>query len=291
MKHKPTIAFGSEVCINAAKENYPAAEWKAVWKYVANNFRYAMIPLVLTEILLGIAHGDDAHFEENRKPLKILYPTHEKRFLDMPGSFAAQTVLRRQPKPNLTSPEVFTDQARVVIQAESKADLLSGRVHTRWNPKYSRGMDFSILSRQMVEGKKDHVESLEQLRTGALAVPPAEEWARLWMLSLGIAASPEECALVAAALDAGYLYECFLWNEAAVGQYKFAKHTSDWIDSQLLYYLCDPQIHLLVDDVQLIKRIAGSPQSSRVFPYTEFVSRVGNVPLAGVVKTAVASRP
>jgi len=97
---------------------------------------------------------------------------------------------------------------------------------------------------------------------------------------------------VAAALDAGYRYECSLWNEATAGQYKFAKHKSDCIDSQLLYYLCDPHIHLLVDDAQLIKRIADSPQSARVFPYTEFVSRAtGNVPLAGVVKTAVAKRP
>jgi hypothetical protein len=273
MKYRPTIAFGSEVCINAAKRTYPAAEWKAVWKYVANNFRYVMIPPVLTEILLGIAQGDEAYFEENRKPLKIFYPTHQKRFLDMPGSFAAQIVLRREPQPNLTGPAVFTDQVRVVMYAENKAQLLSGRVVMPGSTE-SRGMDLGLLVGQMDKGKKNHVDSLEQLRIGNLTVPPqAEEWARLWMDSIGIAAAPEECVLVVAALEAAYGYQCFLWNQATTGQYNFANHASDWIDSQLLYYLCDPKMYLLVDDNQLKNRIAGSPQSDRVITYTDFITR------------------
>jgi hypothetical protein len=275
MKQRPRIAFGSEVCINAARGIYPEAEWRAVWKFVANNYDYAIIPLVLAEILFGIGRGDPAHFDENRKPLAILSPTHEKKFLYLPGVFAVQTVLRRLPAKFFPSPEVFRDQARVVMLASSKADLLAGRVRVPGKRKRSGGMYFDVLNDQMYHGKADHVESLEQLRSGALVVPPhAEEWARLWMLSIGVEASPEECTRVVAALDAAWRYNGFLLNAATDGIYKFENHKSDWIDSQLLFYLSDPNMHLLVDDSQLINRIAGSPQIDRVFSYADFSERV-----------------
>jgi hypothetical protein len=279
MKHKPGIAFDSAVCINAGNGRYPHSEWRAVWKFVANNFHYAIVPLILTEIILGIAHGDDAHFEDNKKSLAILYPTHPTRFLDMPGLFVVRTVLRRRPHGDFPSPASFKFEARIMMRASSKADLRSGSVRMPESQKYSRGLDLGLLIGQMDKGRKQHVDTLNQLRIGTLAAPPAEEWARLWMLSLGITATPEECARVAAALDAAYRYECFLWNEAATGQYKFANHASDWIDSQLLYYLCDREMHLVVDDAQLKNRIAGSPQSDRVVTYTEFVKiATGHVP-------------
>jgi hypothetical protein len=76
---------------------------------------------------------------------------------------------------------------------------------------------------------------------------------------------------VAVALDAAYRYDCFLWNEATNRRYNFSKHKSDWIDCQLLYYLCDHEMYLVVHDTQLQNRIAGSPQSGRVLPYGDFL--------------------
>jgi len=293
MKRRPTICFDSAVCINAANGKYPNSEWRAVWKFVVKNFDYAIVPLVLTELILGIARGDEAHFESNRGALKILYPTHKNRFLAMPGLFVVQTVLGRRPHGDFPNPACFMDEARVVMRASSKASLLSGRVRMPESRKYSRGMNFDLLNSQMEKGKKQHVATLEQLRGGLLAAPPAAEWARLWMLSLGVKATPGECGRVAAALDAAYRYECFLWNEAATGRYDFSKHASDWIDSQLLYYLSEPTMHLLIHDSGLKRRIAGSSQGGRVFDYTYFaqLAATARVPFSPVPKSLAAGHP
>jgi hypothetical protein len=251
---------------------YPDSEWRQVWKFVIAKFDYAIIPLVLTELILGIAGGDEEHFEENRRAVKILYPTHKKRFLWAPGLFVTQTVLGRRPTGDFLSPDTYRNEARTLMRAQSKRSLMMGRVQMPESRKYSHGMDFSVLRAQMEHGQRDHVSTLQQLRAGHLAVPSAPDWAKGWMLTLGFEATPEECARVAGALDAAYRYECFLWNEAMHGQYDFSKHKSDWIDSQLLYYLADPTVHILVHDRKLKQRIAGSTQSDRVFDYADFLA-------------------
>jgi hypothetical protein len=272
-RNLPLLCFDSAICINRSKGRYPDSEWRTVWKFVVSNFQYAIIPLILTELMLGVGRGDEAHFDDNRRALQVLYPTHKKLFLDMPGMFATQTVLGWLPSGDFLTPDTFRDEAQILMRATSKGSLISGRVQMRGSRKYSRGMDFSLLSGQMERGQKDHIDTLEKLRAGQLLVPPVPaEWARLWMRSLGLNATEEECARMAAALDAAYRYECFLWDEARVGKYDFSKHASDWIDSQLLYYLAEPTMHILVHDRKLRQRIAGSTQANRVFDYSDFVA-------------------
>jgi hypothetical protein len=270
----PTICFDSSVCIRRSKGSYPDAEWRKMWKYVVEKCDYAIMPLVFTELVLGVAGGDEAHFDENRKAVKILYPTQKKRFLAPPGTFVLEQVLGRRPKnADILNEQSYAEEARILMAADSKAQLSSGRVQMPRNRKYSRGMDFKLLENQMASGQNEHVSKLEQLRAGTLEIPSAPEWAMLWMKSLGITPTPEEASRVAAALDAAYRYECFLWNEAKVGRYDFSKHRSDWIDSQLLYYLADTNLHLVIDDSKLAHRVAASRQADRVHSYRDFVAK------------------
>jgi len=181
MKRKPTIAFDTAVCINAANGNYPRSEWQVVWKFVARNFEYGTIPLTLTEILHGIALGDAEHFEDNRKALKTLCPTHKKRFLEMPGAFTLRTVLRRRPSlVDLPGSDSLQHEAHVVMCASSKAEMLSGRVPVRETKKYSRGLDLDLVTSQMDSGRQGHIAQLERLRSGSLVAPTATEWANAW---------------------------------------------------------------------------------------------------------------
>ena len=269
-----TICFDSSVCIRRSRGKYPDADWREMWKFVVKKCDYAIIPLVFTELVLGVASGDEAHFGENRKAVKILYPTQRKQFLAPPGSFVAEKVLGRRPTGDFLNEQSCVEEARILMAANSKAELSSGRVQMPRNRKYLRGMDFGVLKSQMEHGQNDHIRTLEQLRAGSLAIPSAPEWVTLWMASLGVKLTPDEASRVTCALDAAYRYEWFLWNEAKLGRYDFSKHKSDWIDSQLLYYLADPNVHLVIDDSKFEHRISGSSQANRVHSYSDFVAQV-----------------
>jgi hypothetical protein len=269
--HLATLFFDTSICIDRGKGRYSDSDWSLVWKFVTRNFNYAICPLVLTELLIGIARGPEEHFENNRRALKVLYPTHPKRLLTPPGTFAIETILRRRVGGFLREAD-FKEQIKVVLHAHNKASLVAGRVMFPNDPERRHGFNCELLLRQNAEGQGDHIQSFEDLRDGKLSVPPSPaEWARQWMASLGFVATPEECSRVAKELDAAYRYQCVLWEFATTGDYKFSNHPTDWIDSQLPYYLADPTMHLLVSDRILRQRIADSPQSNRVFSFADFI--------------------
>jgi hypothetical protein len=272
VKRRPSICFDTAICINAAKGTYPNSEWRTVWKFVAAKFDYAITPLVIMELILGIAQGDETHFARNQAALKILYPTHKKRFLPMPGTFVLKTLLGFRSTRHPSSPENFERQTRIAISASSKEELVSNRVPFPGSRKYVGGIDLDFLRSQMKEGQRLHVTSLERLRNRELLMPRTRsDWAKDIFSAIKDDLTDAECERVAAHLDAAYQYHRFLWNEAVAGRYVFSKHGSDWIDSFLLFYLVDPSIHLLVHDRNLKSRIAGSPQSDRVHGYADFV--------------------
>lgn len=156
----PTICFDTAVCIKAARRTYPDSEWRAVRKLVVNAFDYAIIPLVHTELMLGVGQGDEAHFEANRAPLKILYPSHKKRFLQGPGCFAVETVLGRRLTGPFQTAEDYDMQARILMRATSKRSLVLGRVAKPRSTKHSCGIDFSLVRDQMDHGQGDHISDL-----------------------------------------------------------------------------------------------------------------------------------
>lgn len=274
MKRRPTICLDTTVCINAASGKYPPAEWRRVWRFIRSNFEYAILHPVLAELIIGVADGDDLHFRHNQAAVKILYAAGKKRFLPMPGQFVLSTVLgARAPIDRLYS-ERFDREARTVVLASSKKQLLSGAVPWPKNRRHSVGMDLHLLRDQMKKGQDAHISALEKLRRRELRVLPANEWAARALRSLPavrIELTSKDAEMLGSVLTGAYCYERFLWNEALNGRYDFSKHRSDWIDLQLLFYLADPFIHLLTHDRKLKARIAGSPQSDRVHGYADFV--------------------
>jgi hypothetical protein len=82
-----------------------------------------------------------------------------------------------------------------------------------------------------------------------------------------------QCKKLVVALDAAYRFSCALGKMAKEGRYDFrAKgHASDWGDVLQLHYLCDGSMHFLTFDSDFRNRTKGSPQSSRILQYPEFV--------------------
>jgi hypothetical protein len=69
---------------------------------------------------------------------------------------------------------------------------------------------------------------------------------------------------LAEALDAAYHYELFLLGTDASYDFAANKHRGDWIDSQMLYYLSDPDMYLLTNDAAVKSRCEPSPQAERI---------------------------
>jgi len=71
------------------------------------------------------------------------------------------------------------------------------------------------------------------------------------------------------ALDAAWRYELARYDLAKNQRYDFAKHDSDWLDGQLLYYLADPLIHFVTSDAKIKHRTQDSSQADRILGFGE----------------------
>ena len=65
----------------------------------------------------------------------------------------------------------------------------------------------------------------------------------------------------------------FKQNEQGQG-YDFHAHATDWGDATQLFYLCDPQMHILTMDENCRNHTAGSSQSGRILLWREFVRSI-----------------
>jgi hypothetical protein len=170
-KRRPTAFLDTSICISVANKQIPVEEWRAVWKYIANRYDYAISPMTLGEIMVGIARGDAQYFEENRQALRVLYQTHKKSFLRMPGHFVLEKVLNdRRDNPGLEPPD-FELEVRVTLAAVSKTALERGKVVLRDSPNFVRGVELHAIDESIRRGKEHFAKRLEQLRTGLLNIP------------------------------------------------------------------------------------------------------------------------
>jgi len=56
-------------------------------------------------------------------------------------------------------------------------------------------------------------------------------------------------------LDAAFKLDDYLCEQASRKVYDFTKHDSDWIDLQQLFYLSDPTMFMVTNDIKLRNRI------------------------------------
>jgi hypothetical protein len=78
------------------------------------------------------------------------------------------------------------------------------------------------------------------------------------------------------ALDAAYEYEKALSLLVSNGyNFEDAKSSGDWIDSQNLWYLCDPDIYILTDDKKMRDRVDRSRQKNQIILLREFLMQHG----------------
>jgi hypothetical protein len=88
----------------------------------------------------------------------------------------------------------------------------------------------------------------------------------------------ENKAKILSTMDAAWRYELSRYQLARTPAYDFSRHASDWLDSQLLYYLADPTIHLVTYDTKRLRHgTRGSTQSSRILHFDDLLAMARKV--------------
>lgn len=237
---------------------------------MSHDARYAICSITLYELIAGIDGGDEAHFPENRDRLKILYEPAGRELLPLASDFVRSVVFNLQIRAKAFQPSKLKRWVEVILNARTKADLRDGRVTLRGQ---SYGSDISRLVEHVRKGKEQDAERLEKLRRGELKPSTPNTWAEQLLLRMEVPATAENVAAILSAMDAPWQYELARYDLAEHSTYDFVKHESDWLDSQLLYYLADPVIHFITFDSRVKDRTRGSAQSNRILHFNDLLAK------------------
>ena len=131
------------------------------------------------------------------------------------------------------------------------------------------GSPLSVFADQIRRGKQADAIRLEKLRQELLNASTQETWSRAVLARIDVPSDPANVMKLQTALDAARRYELARYELAKGQHYDFAKHDSDWLDGQLLYYLADPLIHFITADEKIKHRTKGSSQADRILGFGE----------------------
>lgn len=265
------VFYDTQVISYALAGKIPAADWELACRYVSARCRYCVSLNTLTELIVGLACGDEAHFSENVNRIKFLCVGGDPVFLPLVGEFIRKRVFHLNPIRPDYSPAQIKMWPRIIINARDRSELISGLVSLREPGRrlIDYGFNLEMLVRQVQDGKNAHSHALSQLRDGTLLRPTQQQWALGVLCRLAIPISDANVARLCSTLDAAYQYDTQLYDLALCNNYDFTKHDSDWLDTQQLYYLADPSVFLVTLDSKLKARTAKSSQIGQVLDFED----------------------
>lgn len=271
---RPRIFFDTNICINVANGRINPAEWRRVRRHIRANYRYCISLITLKELFSKLARGSEAYFERNKGPLRVLDAFAKKTFLPYPSVFALRTVLRkataRIDDSGLSEEEWARTVLRAVLDAPSKRQLKAG-IPFRNQKRRMQTFDLDHFDTHESRPQNEHAQLLQGIRDGEVDLPEPMKSAA-WVLRYhGYEPETDDCKKLASRLDASFRFSSALSKMAKDKGYDFNAHASDWGDTLQLYYLCDESMHFLTWDTDFRNRTKGSPQSSRILIYPEFV--------------------
>ncbi len=269
---RPKLFLDTDICIKVANQSIDSAEWRRVQKCIATNYRYCISFITLKELFGKLARGSGAYFEQNKKPLRVLYEPAERTFLQYPTVFALRTVLGIEAAGRIVSgglaEEVWASTVlRAVLDAPSKQHLKQGIKRNG----YIESFDLDHFDTHENRPQSELVNILQGVRDGTVDVLEPKKTAEILLLDHGIKALPQDCEKMADDLDAAFRLHYSLSSMANDMGYDFNKHESDWGDLLQLFYLCDHSMHFLTWDADFRNRTKGSRQSARILLYPEFL--------------------
>jgi hypothetical protein len=265
---RPKFVFDLHIASYVQTGKIQRHDWETVLRYMSHHARYAICSITLYELIAGIEGGDEVHFPENRDRLKVLCEPAGRKFLPLASDFVRSAVFRLPIRARAFQPSKLERWVEVILHAQTKAELRDGRVTLH---RQSYGSDISRRVEDIHKGKKQDADRLEKLRRGGLKPSTPNTWAEQVLLRMEVAPTAENIAAILVAMDAAWQYELARYELAKNSAYDFVKNASDWLDSQLLYYLADPMIHLVSFDSRIKDRTKASMQSNRILHFDDLL--------------------
>jgi hypothetical protein len=222
---------------------------------------YVSCPLVLIELLARLIKPEPKYFSTDLKAFLFLADGQDK-MLPFPAEFVAKTVLNTESPITKLHAEDFRQMLQCVVSATSREGLGSGEVELPGSTLLSYGIDFEKIRIPQELGKQAYTKQM-QLRRQKGYVPTREDHAMGILSNLRVDPTKANVTAISKALDAAFCYERFLLAEIG-REYDYSKNASDWADRQLLYYLADPDMHIVTNDAKIKHRCRRSKQSERV---------------------------
>lgn len=254
----------SSVCVNVARGNLKPDDWRALRDTIQRKFAYFVSPLTLIELVTGLGRGDEGYYQKNLEALKALLEPGS-RFLQFPNRFVLDRVFGIVKEHPGFEPADFNSWATLLLNAASKKQLADGDVDfMELSRDHTFGFDFSKIIKPLEEGIANHIAIYEGIRSRKEPCPTQQQWADAFLVASGLPLTDANRQAALQRIDAAITLSAHLCGLARTTDYKFEKHKGDWIDGQHLYYLADPELHIITMDKPLKDRIISSPQARTV---------------------------
>lgn len=281
MPSLPKLILDTNVCGKLLTPSY-SGDLEGIKRRLSRNFRVVISFVTFIELLDAIKGGDGTHIEFDKQRLRLMVGGGRATFLRLPGAFALSKVLGIKPAdlPSVSKlgPADFEKWFRLVLAAEDRDELRGSVQHPLEQRRVASAFDPTNITHELQAAKAAHRKLLEDVRDGKRPTPSADVFAAGIALALGLRIQPSQATLLANRLDAAYQYRKAICAVVANGSYNFEKHDGDWNDYQQLFYLCDPQMHLLTDDGGILKRVGRSAQKDRILLLRDFLRSLGFTP-------------
>jgi hypothetical protein len=252
----------TNICSKCQSDAVVRRNWELVKaRLESQGHAYVACPLVLIELLARLIKPEPKHFSRDLKSFLFLADDRDK-MLPFPAAFVAKTVLNIESRITKLHAEDFSQMLQCVVSATSREDLGRGDVDHPGSTLFSYGIDFDKIRIPQELGKQVYARQM-QLRRQKGYIPTREDHAEGILSNLQAASTKANVTAIANALDAAFHYQRFLLAEIGP-EYDYFKNASDWADRQLLYYLADPNMHIVTNDAKIKHRCSRSKQSERV---------------------------
>jgi hypothetical protein len=254
----------SSVCVDVARGKIAKENWDRLREFLTRKCAYFVSPLTFIELIVGLGKGHDDYYHKNLEALNVLFGPGD-RFLPFPGRFVLDRAFGN-PKPHPGfEPSDFKNWATVLLTAANKKQLADADVDLLELSKDATfGFNFDLIIKPQQNGIDEHTRIYEGIRDREEDCPSSEQWADGFLVANGLELTTENRRLAMGKIDAALVLAAHLCKLARTTEYKFENHKGDWVDSQHLYYLADPELYIVTMDNPLKERIKTSAQAGRV---------------------------
>jgi len=262
---KPKLVLDTNICSKLCSSTF-GYDAPAIKRRLAEQYDIVVSPRSLFEILQGTINAKrEEHLQSDKDKLFTLIGPHRPTFLEFPGHFALRTVLGVVPTVQALGTETFAQLVCIVIAAKNLHDLFGSWVELPFDKAGRYGLERRIVEGERADDQAAHRQWLDLAKTLPEGFGTPEAWAYLIGRAHDVHLDHMQTMHLAKRLSAAYEYQKAKFNVARDNpNLNLAKRDGDWGDFQQLFYLSDPQVHLLTDDEGIRKTCLASEDSKRI---------------------------